>query len=236
MCPQEERHLHPKWRALTHIHTEEEASYSSWSPPMLDAEYFQQGSWKQNLFAFLHSTFNFLLSFVSVGISPYFILCLLSLCERDFHWNSCSQGPAPMQGQKIIGRPIYPAVLFIFLFLLPSSSPPTPTQLRIDHGRCKMTAVSCALALQMKWKKKKWSFSVLSHRPAVWAGRERLSFLTRCCQDTVGRGDSSVVSGFDKKHFQGSSISLLIELFYIILDGFNVWRHTKFKMMVSMCK
>lgn len=34
--------------------------------------------------------------------------------KRDFHWNSFSQGPAPMQGQKIIGQPIYPAVLFIF--------------------------------------------------------------------------------------------------------------------------
>ncbi len=88
---------------------------------MLDKEYFQLGSWKQNLFAFLHSTFNFLLSFVSVGIFPYFILFLLSPGERDFHWNSCSQGPAPMQGQKIIGRPIYPAVLFIFFFFSPPS-------------------------------------------------------------------------------------------------------------------
>lgn len=96
---------------------------SSWGHPILDKEYFQQGSWKQNLFAFLYSTFNALLSFVPVGIFPYFILFLLSLCERDFHWNSCSQGPAPMQGQKIIGD------LFtqqFYLSFLPSLPPPSP--------------------------------------------------------------------------------------------------------------
>lgn len=146
MCSQEERHLHPKWRALTHIHT-----LKTKHPTLHEASIVWGLSTRQlkiKLFSFLLSTFNFLLSFVSVGIFPYFILFLLSPGERDFHWNSCSQGPAPMQGQQIIGRPIYPAVLFIFFFslLFPSSFPPW---LWIDHGRCKMTAVSCALALQM---------------------------------------------------------------------------------------
>ncbi|CAB1433734.1 unnamed protein product [Pleuronectes platessa] len=40
----------------------------------------------------------------------------------------------------------------------------------IDHGHCNMTAVSCALALQMS--EEKWSLSVLSHGPAERAGRE----------------------------------------------------------------
>lgn len=109
----------------TYTHT----CYSSWSHPIPDKEYFQQGSRKQNLFAFLHSTFNALLSFVPVGIFPYFILFLLSLSERDFHWNSCSQGPAPMQGQKIIGD------LFtqqFYLSFLPSLPPPPLPPLALD--------------------------------------------------------------------------------------------------------
>lgn len=206
-----------KWRALTHMHAEDKTPYSSWSPPMLDKEYFQQGSWKQNLFAFLHSTFNFLLSFVSVGIFSYFIFFLLSPGERDFHLNSCSQGPAPMQGQKIIGQPIYPAVLFIFF---PSSFPPW---LWIDHGCCKMTAVSCALALQMKWKKKKWSFSVWSHKPAVWTGGERISILAKCCQDTVRRGAGDSVTWREQccQSENAFLISSLITLLVSVATGIN---------------
>lgn len=44
--------------------------------------------------------------------------------KKDFHWNSCSQGPAPTQGQDIIGWPIYPAVLFILSSSFPPLSPP----------------------------------------------------------------------------------------------------------------
>lgn len=165
MWSQEERHLHPKWRALTHIHAGEEASHSSWSPQTLDKEYFQQGSWKQNLFAFLHSTFSFLRSFVSVGIFPYFILFLLSPGERDFHWNSCSQGPEPMQGQKDNRATYLPSSFIYLFFFLPS---PLCTPLALDwwwsmqDDSC-LLCISIANEIEEEKKKKKWSF-----RECVW--------------------------------------------------------------------
>lgn len=95
-----------KWRALVDMHAEEFLPQEK-PPPLHEAlhllygEYFLQGSGKQNLFAFLQSTFNFLLSFVPVGIFPYFILCSFGPpVERDFHWNSCPQGPAPCKARR----------------------------------------------------------------------------------------------------------------------------------------
>lgn len=138
-----------------------------WRFPLFYGEYFQQGSWKQNLFAFLQPSFNFLLPVVSLGIFPqYFILFLLPPSEKrlslKFIFSRTGTHARPEDN-----RPTYLSGSFIYLFfLLPSTFSPW---LWIDHGRSKMTAVSCALAMQMNLKKKKWSFGVLGHRSAVWA-------------------------------------------------------------------
>lgn len=149
MCSQEKTSIYPKLRALTrtHMRTHIHTVVRQHHPTVHEAlqcliVYFQQHSRKQILFAFLHSTFNFLRSFVSVGIFPYFILFLLLFCERDFHWNAYSQGPATMRGWNKIGWPIYRAVLFISSSLLPPALDWSWTR--------KMAAVSYALALQMK--------------------------------------------------------------------------------------
>lgn len=175
------------------IHAEDDVPFFSWSPSLLYKEEFQQSSWKQNLFAFPHSTFNFLLSFVSVGIFPYFILFLLSPSERDFHWNSCSRGPAPMQGQKIIGQPIYPAVLFIFFFSF--FPPPFPPQ-ALDWS-WSLQDDSCLLCISIanELEEKRSGASVCWATGLQSGPGERLSILTRCCQDAVGRGTADGGTG-----------------------------------------
>lgn len=136
----------------THRHTCWRRSTLLFIKPLLYKEHFQQGNWKQNLFAFLHPTFNFLLSVGSVGIFPYFVLSSFPPVKKGlslkFMLSRTGTNTRPEHN-----RPTYLPCSFIY-------PPPGPSlhlpRLWIDHGCCKMTAVSCALALQINWKKKGW--------------------------------------------------------------------------------
>lgn len=88
--------------------------------------YFQQGSRKQNLFAFLQPTSNLLLSFVFAGIFPYFIPFLLSFCEKglSLKFMLSRTGTHTRPGYN---RLTYLPSSFIYLvFLLPSTLSPSP--------------------------------------------------------------------------------------------------------------
>lgn len=91
---------------------------------MLYEEYFQQGSWKQNLFAFLQPSFNFLLPIVSLGIFPqYFILFLLPPSEKRLSLKFILSRTGT-HARPEDNRPTYLSGSFIYLFF--SFPPPFP--------------------------------------------------------------------------------------------------------------
>ena len=185
MSSQAETHLHPKWRALAHTHC---TGWGWRTPPLHEALHssvkstFNKAAENKPCLLSPHSTFNFLLSFVSAGIFPYLILSPCSLSPSGWKGLSLkfmvsSAGTHARPGDN---RLTYLPCSFISPSLsvsffppprLPSFTPlPPPPRLWIDHGHCNMTAVSCALALQMS--EEKWSLGVLSHGPAERAGTE----------------------------------------------------------------
>lgn len=148
-------------------------TYFPWSPPLLHKEYFQQGSWKQNLFAFPCSTLNFLLSFVSVGIFPYFILFLLSP-----QWKGLSLKfmllrtgtHARPEDNRATYLPC--SFIYLFFFLLPTPPPPHPSSgvgLIMVAVRWQLSPVN----LHCKWIRRKRSGAAVCGATGLQSGLRR---------------------------------------------------------------
>lgn len=191
ICVLKKRHLHGKWRALAHMHT-----YFPWSPPLLHKEYFQQGSWKQNLFAFPCSTLNFLLSFVSVGIFPYFILFLLSP-----QWKGLSLKFMLLRtgthARPEDNRATYLPCSFIYLFFSFFLSPHPHIPPLASDWSWSLWDDSCLLwiCIANELEEKEVELQCVEPQACSLGFGERISILTKCCQDTVGPGTAVVDHG-----------------------------------------
>lgn len=158
-------------------------TYFSWSPPLPYKEYFQQGSWKQNLFAFPCSTLNFLLSFVSVGIFPYFILFLLSSWWKGLSLKFMLSRTGT-HARPEDNRATYLPCSFIYLFFF--FLPPSP-----GFGLI-MVAVKWQLSpvnLHCKWIRRKRSGAAVCRATGLQSRESgSASWPSAASQDTVGPG------------------------------------------------